>query len=501
MKKTRHSRWGLLVLVVGLATALMAGRGGGTAESLSGPDPQVIDHFVARQMARHGIPGMALAITKGDQVLHLQGYGSAGGGREVTSQTPFYLGSVSKSFTALAVMQLVEAGKIALDDPVRNYLPWFQVSGPGAPQHITVRHLLNQTSGLSRSSLGHVSLDREAPMEQAVQALAAAQPVAPPGVEYHHFNPNYTTLGLIVEAVSGVSYEECIRLNVLNPLRMERTFTSRAEAEPAGLSQGHSVFLGFSVPREQRHLSYDLPAGFISSTAEDMSHYLIAQLNRGEFEGRQVISPQGLAELHRPATEVGSQYAMGWERSSRGEIDIIQHDGSLEAFFASALLLPEQGLGVALLVNQTSLPHMAFAYDELEQGIVNLLLDRQPKSGLSTNAFYVIVALFVLATVGMQARSLARLHRWRESAGDRRLSQLVPGVAWHLVFAALVLVVLPWYVIRAVGLIEARIAFFVYAPEVTLWLALLAVFSLLEGLLKARHVAQIWRSRQMSRAN
>jgi Beta-lactamase class C and other penicillin binding proteins len=108
-----------------------------------------IDRFITTQMKTHHIPGLALAITHNNQVLHVKGYSTANNERPVTAQTQFLIASVSKSFTAIAVMQLVEAGQINLDSPVQTYLPEFTLADPAIAAKITIRHLLNQVSGLS----------------------------------------------------------------------------------------------------------------------------------------------------------------------------------------------------------------------------------------------------------------------------------------------------------------------------------------------------------------
>src|SRR5215208_8208563 len=111
-----------------------------------------VDTYVSRKMKELGIPGAALVIVQGDQIVHLKAFGVADAdGRPVTPQTPFFTGSTGKSFTALAIMQLVEAGKIKLDAPVQTYLPWFRVADADASERITVRQLLNQDSGLPQS--------------------------------------------------------------------------------------------------------------------------------------------------------------------------------------------------------------------------------------------------------------------------------------------------------------------------------------------------------------
>ena len=114
---------------------------------------EAIDAYVEGQMRRLRMPGVSLAIVEGDKIVHLRGFGRARpGGEPPSPHTPFPIASLTKSFTAQAVMQLVEAGKIELDAPVQRYLPWFRVADPQASAHMTVRHLLNQTSGLPTSS-------------------------------------------------------------------------------------------------------------------------------------------------------------------------------------------------------------------------------------------------------------------------------------------------------------------------------------------------------------
>ncbi|MGW8226820.1 MAG: serine hydrolase domain-containing protein, partial [Anaerolineales bacterium] len=110
---------------------------------------EAVDAYLESQMQRLHIPGATLAIVEGDKIVHMRGFGRARPSGEMpTAQTPFFIGSLTKSITALAVMQLVEAGKVDLDAPVQRYLPWFRVADPQASTQITVRHLLNQTSGL-----------------------------------------------------------------------------------------------------------------------------------------------------------------------------------------------------------------------------------------------------------------------------------------------------------------------------------------------------------------
>lgn len=139
----------MLILIGLLFAALPVHSASAQGFSLDQVDKERIDAYIQARMEAAGIPGLALGVVYGDQVVYLKGYGVAGpDGRPVTPQTPFILGSTSKSFTALALMQLVEAGQIDLDAPVTTYLPWFRTRDAAASAQITVRNLLHQTSGL-----------------------------------------------------------------------------------------------------------------------------------------------------------------------------------------------------------------------------------------------------------------------------------------------------------------------------------------------------------------
>jgi CubicO group peptidase (beta-lactamase class C family) len=139
---------------------------------------ETVDAFIGLLMRKHRVPGLAVALIDDGRVSYAAGYGTAVNDR-VTPDTPFMLGSISKTFTAVAVLQLVEQHRLDLDAPVQNYLPWFEVADQESSAAITVRHLLNHTSGLSELGCNHVP-DRTATLEQSVRALRTARPTARP---------------------------------------------------------------------------------------------------------------------------------------------------------------------------------------------------------------------------------------------------------------------------------------------------------------------------------
>src|SRR5215211_7369344 len=280
-----------VLLAFVIAAAYLVTRPGSDAPAANGrataPEFAAIENFVEDQMAAQRIPGLALGIVENNRVAYLRGFGKADdSGRAVTPQTPFIIGSLSKSFTALAIMQLVEASKVELDAPVQRYLPWFRVADEDASRAVTVRQLVNQTSGLStktgRSFQGNGDTSAGA-LEKAVRKLRAVELTAPVGKTHQYSTINYSVLGLIVQTVSGRSYESYVQKNILDPLRMRDSFTSEAAGDQHGLAAGYNYWLG--RPRTA-HVPYNrglIPAGYLISSVEDMTHYLVAQLNGGRY--------------------------------------------------------------------------------------------------------------------------------------------------------------------------------------------------------------------------
>jgi CubicO group peptidase (beta-lactamase class C family) len=390
-----------------------------------------IDAYIEAQMHRLHIPGASLAIVEGDQIVHLRGFGKARpGGEAPTPQTPFFIGSLTKSFTALAVMQLVEAGKVELDDPVQRYLPWFCIADPEASAQMTVRHLLNQTSGLP-VSVGMADLanleDRPDATERQVRALSTLKLTRPVGAKFEYSNTNYNVLGPIVESVSGESYSDYVQRHIFDPLDMSHSYTSKAIAHKNGLAMGHRYWFGHPFPT--RNLSIppgSLPSGQLISSAEDMAHYLIVHLNGGRYDGRQILSKAGITELQRGAAEwkemgfLIGYYGMGWVSQDVGKSRIVSHGGTVPDFSAFMALVPEQKKGIVLLFNANH-AMMKMTLDEVGMQAVQRLAGEPPSPqyfGAAPWAMRSLLLIPILQIVGI-ASTLSRLRRWRKDPALR----------------------------------------------------------------------------------
>jgi len=504
----------LLLSLASLFTALpvAAAQGGqssaGTAP-LSGPDFARIDAFVSSAMQANRIPGLSLGIVHGTQIVHLQGFGAAdAAGRMVTPQIPFIIGSMSKSFTALAIMQLVEVGKVELDAPVQRYLPWFRVADSTASANITVRQLLNQTSGIPGNSAyelkeGFLSTNNKT-LEQYVRGLNTLVLDRPVGTSFEYANTNYSVLGLIVQTVSGQSYETYIQQHIFAPLQMDHSFTSEQDAQRAGLTQGHQLWFGFPFHTDMPYPHDLLPAGYIDSTAEDMSHYLIAQLNGGHFNNTSVLSPVNIDTMHAPAAAIlpGISYGMGWVNGPINGVPTIWHNGSTGNFYSDMILVPKEQWGIVVLTNESGLfLLLTGTIENIAGGVMSMLVGRQPPPvGLSVSTLYFIVDSVLALISVLVLWSALRLPRWYKKFGQRwqrggRLRRSFNIVriglrsVWELILPALLL---------GLPLLNGYLAWranFFNEPDIVSWLLVTLTLLLITGIIRVVLMVRVLRQK------
>ncbi|MFD1935972.1 serine hydrolase domain-containing protein [Nonomuraea mangrovi] len=363
--------------------------------------PAAVDAYVEDYREKTGLPGVAVAIIKGTKVVHAAGYGKTASGAPVTVDTPMAVASVSKSFTSLAVMQLVEKGAVELDRPVRGYLPEFEMADPRAAV-ITVRQLLHQTSGMADSAFHERSLPQPDSLKGAVARLEHARLAAAPGTTFSYHNTNYQVAARLVEVVSGEPFAAYLKRHVFDPLGMRHSSTVDTERDLPDSARGHLTVLGqaFAMPEPS---GFGNGSGGVLSSAGDMARWLIAQ-----DDG--FVPVESLKELRTPSQQNDS-YALGWEigATERGT-PVIGHGGDLFTSTAEQLLLPGSGYGVAVMANTG----MAFADSSaLLDGLVAIIEGGKPKPPSSPYLVTdVVFALMTLATFGLAARGVARSRRW-----------------------------------------------------------------------------------------
>ena len=362
--------------------------------SLDDSRTQRIDDFLTSERQASGIPGLALVIVANDQIVHTAAFGVAdGAGRAVTADTPFVLASVSKAFTALAVMQLVEAGRIQLDAPVQRYVPWFRVADEEASTRITIAQLLHHSSGLGATNWMDASQDEEA-LERFVRALGSARLGFDPGDGYHYADANYQVLGFVVEEVTGVAFDRYIQEHIFTPLGMVHSHVLAADAFADGAAEGFYRWFGLATsPTRVPYPRAGAPAAVMFSSANDMGQWLIAHLNGGRLGDAQVLSEAGMESLHTPVTEIDPDhgYAMGWAvRPYWEELVVpgmpattyslpalIEHGGGWTTGHTYVGFVPERQWGFAVLMNLND-PVDNSPLTHVEQGVLRILAGKEP---------------------------------------------------------------------------------------------------------------------------
>lgn len=416
----------VLPLVLCLLFAALAPVTGAPLAAQAGEiDFAALDGAVQSQMSKHGLPGVALAVIAGEQVVYLKGYGTAGG-RAMTPQTQMFIGSQSKSFTAVAIAQLDEQGKLDLKAPVQAYLPDFKVADEQASARITVNHLLHHTSGLSESGYS-VLLPDNATCQDAVSSLAQAHLTAPVGQKFQYFNLGYDVLTCIIERVTGQRYADYLQQNVLDPLGMSHTTADPAQIE--NLSSGYTRLFGFAVPMKQPVRDFEIGAGYIVSTAEDMARYALAMKNNAAG----LVQPATAQAIFTPGL---GAYGMGWHIVDGGAK--IFHGGANETFHTEVNLYPKRDRAFVLLVNQGHQVDHFIAAGQLTNSVEAVVLGRTPppvSQGWSVRWIGWGAGILVLALVVLHTRSFYVLFNgWIERT--RRLSPL--RKVWEVAFSFLI---------------------------------------------------------------
>ena len=330
----------------------------GNAESLPDKSSSAyadLDNYIAQIQEKENIPGIAIAVVRGDEVLCCNVYGvaSVDSKQPLKTDTLFDLASLTKSFTALAVLLLEDSGLIDIDEPLQKYLPGFEIDDPGG-EDITVRHLLNQTSGIP-GVFSEILIFNDS-YDGMLASLGNIRLNNAPGTAFEYADLNYCLLGALIESVAGMTYEEYMQANVFTPLGMNHTTVDPDRANELGKADGHQPMYGNVVVRNIPSMKSARAAGWVMSCAEDMGKWLMVNMNNGVLNGEQVIPAEDIGELHSMAIlyEDNSEkmaYGMGWSISYTTDILYHFHCGDTPNFTGDMLLLPDYDTGIAVLVN------------------------------------------------------------------------------------------------------------------------------------------------------
>jgi len=346
-------------------------------------DFTVLDRFIEQEMARERVPGLALAVIQDGKVSYMRGYGwrDVDAQLPVTPQTVFAIGSITKSFTVLTLGSLAQKGQLDWDTPVRHYLPDFELHDRHATEHMTPRDLVTHRSGLPRHDqvwYSHHAHPQAVSRQDYWQRLRYLEPTAELRTRYQYNNLMFLAAGYLAGKIAGMEWEQLAEKRLFAPLDMRNSYTGidayARTSQPARPYQRNDD--GKAVRLPYANIDAIGPAGSINSTVEDMSHYLLALMNDGQWQGRQVLDAQTVHQMQMaqsivPGTprhaELGAeQYGMGLMLSGYRGWRVVGHGGAIDGFNAQISWLPEKGIGVVVLNNlnsndlRTTVPYRVF---------------------------------------------------------------------------------------------------------------------------------------------
>jgi CubicO group peptidase (beta-lactamase class C family) len=326
------------------------------SHELTKPDLEAfLDALIPAQLQNRDIAGAVVAVVKDGQVLLSKGYGYADFAAKkpvVADQTLFRPGSISKVFTAIAVMQLVEQGKLDLDRDVNDYLDF--AIPKTYPEPVTLRRILTHTAGFEEA-LKNLFVPSAREMRPLRDYLIEAMParIFPPGAVPSYSNYGLTLAGYIVERISGEPIEKYIAAHILTPLKMDHSSFAQPlpEALEANMSQG---YLAAAQGARKFEFVTTSPAGALSATATDMTRLMLALLGDGRLEGATILKPESVSameahqfELHPALHAIGfilMEYSMNGQR-------IVGHGGDTIFFHSDMILMPEAHIGLFISYN------------------------------------------------------------------------------------------------------------------------------------------------------
>ena len=352
-----------LVLVM-VAVAVSAGSTADADESLKEhplvkSNINLLETWVESQMAYKGIPGMSIAIVHDQDILYLRGLGDAevSSEREATPDTLYRIASHSKLFTAIGIMQLRDAGKLSLDDPIRKHLDWFQLKGvdPNSPP-VTIRQLMTHSSGIPREGGPQTYWTNfDFPTrEHVIEHLSDQQVVFPTETRWKYSNLAYTLLGEVIRKVSGLSYAEYVESRIMVPLGMSSSGVTLDSIDESRLAVGYSRRLpdGTRQPLPSIDARGMAAAAGVTSSARDMARFVAWQFHLLDGNDSGVLKASTLREMQRihwmdPGWTNG--FGLTFMIHKHPDRVLVGHGGAYPGYRTATFVSPEEKLGVIIL--------------------------------------------------------------------------------------------------------------------------------------------------------
>ncbi|MBI2424643.1 MAG: beta-lactamase family protein [Candidatus Hydrogenedentes bacterium] len=360
----RRSAEFVLVWLLALA-APWAGAADETARLEARFEPALLE-----AMKEGPIPGVAVAVVRGTEVVYAKGFGvkNVERGEPVTADTLFHCASVTKTFVATAIVQLEEAGKLELGGTVQQYLPYFTLKDE-RHKAITIATLLNHSSGMpdvlnyhwDRPEFGDDAL------ENYVRGLSKRKLLSAPGEKHRYSNIGYEILGDLIAKASGETFEAYVTQHILRPLGMKTSTLMMPEADPALLTTPHRVRGGAAqvsktFPYNREHA----PSSTLLSSAHELARWAMLHLNQGELDGVRILKAETARRMMQPLEPKFENAGISWFLGEYKGLRTVGHSGGDVGFRCHLMLVPEAALGIVVLTNGDGAPAPRLAQDALD---------------------------------------------------------------------------------------------------------------------------------------
>ena len=336
---------------LGIAVVFSLFLSGGALAAQTASIEAKIDAYLAEKVNAAGIPGLAVAVVQDGAVIFNRAYGvrKLGEKDKLTPDHIFHFASVSKPFVATAIVQLVEKGKLKLDDPVVKHLPYFRLADERYSD-ITIRQMLNHTAGMpdvEDYEWDSPQFDKGA-AERYVRSLSSEKLLWAPGSHWQYSNMAYDVLGDLIAKVSGLSFEDYMRNNILEPIGMVNSSFVYPEIDKKLRTTGHTgdpARISAVYPYNRRHA----PSSTLNSSVAEMTHWMLVNLNRGELDGKRILRDESYDLLWMATTD--HEIGLAWYIYEEPGIREVSHSGSDLGFRSYIMLSPDDGIGIVMASN------------------------------------------------------------------------------------------------------------------------------------------------------
>ena len=345
-----------------------------------------LDTYVNKALADWQIPGVAVCIVKNGKVVVMKGYGvkEMGNADKVDENTLFMIGSNSKAFTATALAMLDANKKLSLDDKVQKWLPDFKLYDPWVAKEATVRDLLCHRLGFETFQGDFMYFDSDLTTAEVREKMAKLKPMYSFRSKWGYTNAAFMTAGEIIPRVTGKTWAAFITDSIFKPLGMNNSLALSKDIKNAA----NKCFPHTVVMNELRKIPYGnidnlAPAGSISSSVNDMSKWVLAQLANGKLDGKEIIPADAIAQTRTPQSILGNGghmfnkshfalYGLGWFLEEYAGRKIVAHTGGVNGFVTSVCLVPEENLGIIVLTNTDANSFYEALRNEIEDAYLGL---------------------------------------------------------------------------------------------------------------------------------